>query len=322
MEDKLYTYAVSRIRSKELTLLGNSDIDRLLTCKAYKDCMQTLFDKGWGKDGNETAENLLKTEREKIWDLMRELVENMSVFDIFLYEYDFHNLKAAIKQVYKNEDTPNIYISDGTVSPEIIYQAVKEHDFSYLPGHLQACAEEAYEIQMHAGDSQLCDVILDKAALEMLYKQGKSSGNDLLSGYSEIRVASADIKIALRGQKMKKGREFLERAMAACDSIDIQKLIQCSLEGKAEIYQYLEVTEYSDAVPAIKESDSAFEKWCDNRIIDYIKPQKYNSFTISPLAAYILARENEIKTVRILLIGKRNDLPDNSIRERMRDMYV
>jgi V/A-type H+-transporting ATPase subunit C len=43
---------------------------------------------------------------------------------------------------------------------------------------------------------------------------------------------------------------------------------------------------------------------------------------VSPLAAYILARENEIKTVRILLSGKLNDLPENSIRERLRDMYV
>jgi V/A-type H+-transporting ATPase subunit C len=43
---------------------------------------------------------------------------------------------------------------------------------------------------------------------------------------------------------------------------------------------------------------------------------------ISPLAAYILARENEIKSVRILLSGKINDLPEDSIRERLREMYV
>ena len=88
------------------------------------------------------------------------------------------------------------------------------------------------------------------------------------------------------------------------------------------IYQYLSLTVYSDAVSALKESPSAFERWSDNLIIKHISPQKYNPFTISPLAAYILARENEIKTVRILLSGKRNDISDDSIRERLREMYV
>ena len=38
--------------------------------------------------------------------------------------------------------------------------------------------------------------------------------------------------------------------------------------------------------------------------------------------AYVIARENEIKTVRIILTGRQNDLPDDAIRERIREMYV
>jgi len=72
----------------------------------------------------------------------------------------------------------------------------------------------------------------------------------------------------------------------------------------------------------LEHSLSAFERWCDNRLIREIRPQKYNPFTVSPLAAFLLARENEIKTVRILLLGKRNRLPEESIRERLREMYV
>ena len=70
------------------------------------------------------------------------------------------------------------------------------------------------------------------------------------------------------------------------------------------------------------ESASAFERWCDNRIIETISPQKYNAFTIGPIIAYVIARQNEIKTVRIILSGKQNDLPEESIRERVREMYV
>lgn len=322
MADKQYTYAVARIRSKELTLLSKSDLEQLMNCKSEKDCLRLLADKGWGKSGEDNAEQLLAVEREKTWELIRELVEDMSEFNTFLYNNDFHNLKAAIKQVYTNSNRKDIYSSNGTIDAEFIYNSVKEHNFIVLPEYMRECAEEAYQVQLHTGDSQLCDVIIDKTALETVYRKGQSSDNELLAEYAELFVAAADINIAIRSCRTGKDRKFLERALAECASLDIPSLVAAALSGEEAIYDYLYGTEYADAVQAIKEAPSAFECWCDNLIMKHIRPQKYNSFTLSPLAAYILARENEIKTVRILLSGKRNDISDNSIRERLREMYV
>jgi V/A-type H+-transporting ATPase subunit C len=36
----------------------------------------------------------------------------------------------------------------------------------------------------------------------------------------------------------------------------------------------------------------------------------------------VVARENEIKTARIILTAKQNGFPEDSIRERIREMYV
>ncbi len=322
MADKLYTYAVARIRSKELSLLNKSTIDQLMNCKSEKECLRLLSDKGWGKSGDENAEQILVIEREKTWELIRELVEDMSDFDTFLCGNDFHNLKAAIKKVYTGTEISNIFLPDGAISSEQIYRAVKVHDFSLLPEYMKESAEAAYEIQLRTGDSQLCDVIIDKASLETTYRKGKESGNELLAEYVELKVASADINIAIRSCRTGKGRQFMEQAFAECQSLDIGRLISAALSGEDAIYEYLSLTKYAEAVQAIKESSSAFERWCDNLIIEHIRPQKYNSFTLSPLAAYILARENEIKTVRIILSGKRNDISDDILRERLRELYV
>lgn len=322
MADKQYMYAVARIRTKETALLTKSDIDQLMNCKNEKECLRMLTDKGWGRTGEENEEQILTIEREKTWELIRELVEDMSIFNTFLYSNDFHNLKAAIKQIYTNSNRNDIYISQGTVSPELIIDAVKEHKFSSLPEHMHTCAEEAYQVQMHTGDSQLCDVIIDRAALETVLQKSKAADNEVLAKYGELKVAVADINIAIRSCKTGKDRAFIERALAECKSLDKAELTAAALEGMEAIYSYLLTTDYADAVTAIKESPSAFECWSDNLIIRHIRPQKYNPFTVSPLAAYILARENEIKTVRIILSGKRNSIADNSIRERLREMYV
>lgn len=321
MAEELYTYAVARIRSKELSLFNKQMIDQLMSCKSYEDTLRLLADKGWGSQG-ESAEQILKSEREKLWTLMRELVEDTSVFDVFLYTNDYHNLKAAIKEACISGTQPNKYMTAGTVAVETIETAVNEKNFELLPEGMRECAEEAYEVQLKTHDSQLCDVIIDRAALMAIYKKGVESGKELFEGYAELKVAAANINIAIRGCRTGKSASFLKRALIPCGKLDVNELTEAALAGEEAIYTYLETTNYADAISAIKKSPSEFERWCDNRMIEHIRPERYNPFTISPLAAYILAKENEIKSVRILLSGKLNNLPEESIRERLREMYV
>lgn len=199
---------------------------------------------------------------------------------------------------------------------------IKKKEFGRLPGFMAGIVREAYETLLHTQDGQLCDIMVDKAALEAIYEAGKRSGEEIIRDYAESTVAVADIKIAVRSQKTAKSLEFMKRAMAECDSVNINALMRAAQNGMDAIEEYLESTAYKGGAKALKESASAFECWCDNRIVETIRPQLYNPFTIGPVVAYVLARENEIKTVRIILTGKQNDLPVESIRERVREMYV
>ncbi len=321
MTENQYIYAVARIRSKEMTLFGKQVLDQLMSCKTLKDAIHLLSDRGWDCE-DKSPEEFLAAEREKTWALINELVEDMSVFNVLLYGNDYHNLKAAIKQVCVSDNVPNVFIKNTTVKPELIMRAITEKDFSLLPEGMRKCAEEAYEIQLKTRDSQLCDVVIDRAALEAIYKAGTESGNELFSGYAELKVVAANINIAIRSAKTGKSYDFLKRALAPCATLNTTLLMEAALQGTEAIYSYLDTTVYSDAISAIKEAPSAFDKWCDDRLMALIRPQKYNPFTVSPLAAYILARENEIKSVRIILSGKQNSLPEDSIRERVREMYV
>lgn len=322
MAEKQYTYAVARIRSKEISMLNKQSLEQLLACKTYDECIRLLKDKGWGKADVNTAEEMIKLEVDRMWDLMEELVEDVSVFDVFLYANDYHNLKAALKQTYARVDTPDIYLVHGGLDLGVIVKAVNEHEFSALPEHMRLAAEEAYQVLFRTGDGQLCDMIIDKATLEAIYKKGKLSKNDVLMGYAELKVVAANLNIAIRGCRTLKGIEFYERAMVPCDSIDIQELIKAALDSEGAIYEYIARTKYESGVEQLKISISNFERWCDNLIINHIKPQRFNPFTLSPLAAYILGKENEIKSIRILLSGKLNNLSENSIRERLRETYV
>ena len=320
---EMYTYAVARIRALEVSLFSNAVIEQLIACQSYEQCIQFLAERGWGdNDTSADAERMLKREEEKIWQVMKELSIDMKKFDVLSYPKLFHNLKAAIKEVCTEDTGRDIYYEDAAVPGKEMLEIIREKDFGRLPGIMSSVAAEAYDTLLHTRDGQLCDIMIDRAALDAIYKAGLEAEDKIIRDYAESAVAVADIKIAVRSQKTAKTIEFMKRAMAECKSISVDQLSRAALNGPEAIRDYLAGTEYAGGAEALAESPSAFERWCDNRIIQTISPQKYESFTIGPVVAYVLARQNEIKTVRIILSGKRSELPDDSIRERVREMYV
>ena len=320
---KDYTYAVARIRSRELSLLSRKDIDNLIGAKSYDDCLQYLYDKGFGDDGQDSdVSALLAAERKKLWSLMAELTDDLSPFDVFRYADDFHTLKVSVKAVTRDINPDGMFMQNGTVSGEKIYEAIKAHNYKLLPEHLQKSAQQAMTTLLQTGDGQLCDVIIDTDCLNSIYKKANETDSEVIKLYAELTVAAADIKTAVRCEKTGKSLDFIFSALAPCESVNITLLAKAAAKSIDDIYGYLSTTSYSSAVDALKTSPSAFEKWCDDKLIDSIKPQKSEPFTIGPLAAYIIARENEIKAVRLILSAKLNDLDSDAVNERLRDMYV
>ena len=56
--------------------------------------------------------------------------------------------------------------------------------------------------------------------------------------------------------------------------------------------------------------------------MDMMREAKFIPFGVEPLLAYIYAKETEIKVVRIIMVGKLNNISGEVIRERLRDIYV
>ena len=235
---------------------------------------------------------------EKMWQTIREVAPDMHVFDVLSLPKLYHNLKAAIKEVCTEVENKNIFYDDCEIPGEEMFALVQNKEFDKLPGNMPATAREAFDTLLHTRDGQLCDLIIDHATLEAMLEAGKKSGEKIIEEYAQTAVAIADIKIAVRSQKTGKNAEFMKKA------------------------QYLEGTSYREGADALRISPSAFERWCDNKMTDSMRSQKYESFSVGPLLAYLLARQNEIKTVRIILTGKQNEFPDEAIRERIREMYV
>lgn len=323
MSDIGYTFAVARTRALEVSLFTKGTLEQLMACKTYEQALNLLVEKGWGYiDTLKDADAIMAAERSKMWTNIREMGIPMETFAVLSYPNVFHNLKTAIKEVYMDIKHDEFYF-DGTVpSRDEMRDIVRKKEFVRLPSSMMAAAQEAYETIFRTGDGQLCDVIIDQACLKAIKEAGQNSEEDIIQKYANTIVTVANIKIAVRCQKTHKPLEFMQRAMVSCSGIDVNQLAKAALAGFDQICEYLSSVGLSEAAEAIRVSPSAFECWCDNYMMEMMRSQKYETFTVGPVVAYVLARENEIKTVGIILSGKLNGLSDESIRERIREMYV
>lgn len=318
-----YTYAVARIRFRETQLLTDSDLDSLLSSKDTDAVLRLLSDKGWGDNGsNSDPEDVLSQEEKKLWDFVRECVSDISELDFLRVSNDFHNIKVAVKCITRDAAPEGMLIRNAVSDPDENYSLIKNREYAELPEYLSDTAKTAMTALLQTGDGQLCDIIVDKACMDYVYKLGKESDNDIIRLYCELFVASADIKTAVRCAKTGKKPDFIRRALAECDTLDAGKLASAAYEGYDAILSYIASTDYRSAVEAIQTSMSAFEKWCDDYLTDVMKSQKWEPFGIGPIVAYIIARQNEIKAVRMIISAKTNALPEAVVKERLRSMYV
>ena len=113
---------------------------------------------------------------------------------------------------------------------------------------MREVAKEACESLLHTRDGQLCDVMIDRAALEAIHQAGEKSSDEILKNYAESTVAVADIKIAVRSMKTAKSLEFIKRALAPCRTLDVSRLAVTAMSGMEAICQYLQGAGYGDCL--------------------------------------------------------------------------
>ena len=322
-----YVYAVARIHANEKYLLSAHDLEQLIVSNDLTAAIHYLSDKGWGlPDLMQNKPNeLIAYETDRTWKLIDELMGDDTSFEVLRITNDYHNLKAAIKLHWLDENRLNAsdcFLKYGTIPIERITSAVADNNFSRLPEQFAVTASKAFEVLTQTKSGQMVDVIIDNATLFAIDEAGKKSESTLLKQYAQMTIDMTNIKSAVRCLNMGKSLSFAEQAIARCGSLNIEKLLKAACTDEEAVYDCLKGTEYEAAIEKLQQSVSAFECWCGNKIIKLIKPQLRNYFTIEPIVAYILARENELKLARLIMSAKQNSISAQALRERLRDTYV
>ena len=322
MNDLEYAYAAAYIKTIANKMLSAKDIDQLMGFDTAEEAIKFLKDRDYGgkTDGDGQLEGLLQRELEMAWQEAYSVLPEGAPVDILLYQNDFHNLKTVLKAMMSNAAWEGLIIRPCIVEPQELYEAAVTADFGGLPEFIRDTAEQAYERITSSSDGQLTELLIDKQAFAAMRERAGDS--PFLLGWIALNAFIADLKTAIRGAYMGKSAQFLKNAMIPSAKIREEELAQAAAKGTEQVLAALEESGYADAASAARESMSAVEKWCDNQRMEYLKDYKNNSFGVEPILAFLIGKQSEIQAVRMIVSGKENRIPEELIRERLRELYV
>jgi len=333
MPQPSYAYAVARIRVLENSLLNAEKAERMVESTSVSEALKVLADIGFGADtsSNDASlefETFLKSELKNSALLIKEITPSAALTDLFLLKYDFHNLKVLFKTRALNIDGDYLLVDAGALSLDTLKSAVTANNYMSLPQFMKQAAEEVEGLLSVRVDPQKIDLSLDRSMFAHIVSECKRLGNEFVSGYFERLIDLTNIKSLIRIKKMGAGLELLKEAILPFGSY-LYSFYAAALEEPYErILESLSYSRYDTVINAgiqefLKSSSlSLFEKLSDDHLLRYIKAQKHNPFGIEPVIGYLAAKENEIRLIRTVMVGKVNNVPQDRIRERLREMYV
>ena len=326
-----YTFACAQVRCAEKYLLNREQLGMMAEARTMEDACKVLQDARYGAEGQVIQplayEQALAQETEKLCQFLASIVPDARVLRLFSYPADYHNIKALLKAEFLDTDASRVLLPGGTVDPAAMAALVRERNFIPLTSRMRKALEEAVDAHARTRDPQLVDLICDKACYEDVREAAQETGCSFAEGYVQLLLDTVNLKSFVRCRQMGQPWSFFGNVFLPGGKID-EKVFVAGYEeplqqfaARMVPYDLLEAAEEGGAQLKENGSFTVLERLCDNALIRYAQKAKYVSFGLEPLIAYRIAKQMEIKNVRIILAGKAAGLDSARIRERVRETY-
>lgn len=328
-----FTHAVARIRVMEKRLLMKNAIEKLLDSETPDEVLRTLQDTCYGPLVNELEsvydyEKILKAELVELYKNLYKISPVKEVIDVMSLKYDFHNMKVLIKGKVLEKDFSHMIIPIGTLSVEALKTAVNSGELRGLDKRTAEIISKVKESYEDSKDPQVIDTLLDQYMFNWMSELAEITETDFIKDYVKQLIDITNIKTMLRVKKQNKDVKFLEGVIIPGGTVDLKLLTEGLNEGLDAFINSISRTDYAEVLSSILEeysatgSISSLDVLYDNYIMNHAKEAKRVNFGPEPVIAYILAKETEIKVLRIIMTGKINKMDGEVIRERLRELYV
>ncbi|MCI5536380.1 MAG: V-type ATPase subunit [Clostridiales bacterium] len=328
-KDTDYLHAAARVAYLENQLITKNDLLKAIDAESAKDAYRLLSGKHIFRDHSmDEYEQAFEENLAETYDLVEEITGSIGITNMFRYPVDGHNMKVMIKSRAAGGDFSGLYKYGGTVEPDVMQREFNEKDFYHVPDILGEAALEAADELAKTRDSQIVDILVDKAVIALMGKKAAEIDCECLTDYVTAKIDLTNIRSALRLLKMKKDTYTASKVFAEGGSFSIRELEEAysmGYDGLKKLVERIPQSErMTEAVNLVKQGQSigVFEQQADGCFRDLFEKARIVPFGIEPVITYLYLKDQEIRACRLVLVSKLYDLPKEKIAERVRYIYA
>jgi V/A-type H+-transporting ATPase subunit C len=269
-------------------------------------------------------ESLLAAEEDRLWRIFDELCLEDWLKTVMLARIDYANLKVLARLRLLLASEQPWPAREGTVPIGELDDALAARATTSLPSHLTAPAGVLFELEREdkLAPRQI-DFALDREFFSLLRDQADRHGTSFFIEFVRVWIDLTNIGTFFRIRLYRPDADLLRMAFHDGGAVSIDRFTGALNEPWEVIPHrffatpYDALMEHGAASLQASGSFSRLEKLLDDYLMAFVRRTRVYPFGFEPLVAYLLAKENELKMLRMILTAKTQDIPTAALKERM-----
>ena len=197
---KIYPYAVAKIKVKENHLLTNTNLQQLAEEDNAQRIVSILTEKNYRFDMVQRYEEygiVLKKAEEDLYKLIKGIIDEDNIVEIFLSINDYFNVKLILKSQVQSKEYKDKLLNSGTFSSEEIASIMENKEYDRLDKNMKEAIKEAIALYEKTKMPFIIDSILDKACYSKIKRLAEELKNDFIFKYIEKLIDITNIKTSI-----------------------------------------------------------------------------------------------------------------------------
>lgn len=292
-------FVIGVIREKEKSFLETDEYTRLVEAPDVEASRKSLIDTVYGTfiERETTVGAGLKAHLQQEWLWLKEVLDDGHVLQFLGARYDGLNIAGVLLDMRAGRESLRAWSSLGSIPVEMLVELLREgdiEDWEMVPEVWRAFLQE--EVARVTTDNWSAGETLTRVKEQVIAVWEHTANSPLMMELTHLWAEHLQHDEAWR------------KEAGDTEAMEVQRPSFLNEE----------------AVRSLQEETSAvsYELAWDVRMIELLQPAKTMPVGSDPIVAWWIAKELEVKTIRLLLAGKSSGMEVAALRELIRPLYL
>jgi V/A-type H+-transporting ATPase subunit C len=323
-DDWRYTFETAQVRALEMQMLSRATFLDMANAESFEQAADLLSATEYAlpRTGSSFAEmeDMLQLRRAAVRELFEILCIDKPIIEIFRTRDDFANLRLVLRRTLTEKPVGTDYSDQGNVPPEQFEQVFEEENYELFPDYMQQAVDRAVLAYYQNKDIRRIDYATDSVQAEFNLKKARKLESLFLLGLFRIQIDLTNIRTMLRLKftESEQRNVFLDGGYIELERLE--KGLDVGYEGLGSLFfvtPYFRIVESGASYLTSNKSFLKLEQQCEEHLTGFLKTTIQITAGPQPIIAFLLMKENEIRTVRLILTAKKNHLDTKLVLDRI-----